>query len=62
MSATLRKKLSLGMAAGLVILGGNPTRILAQEKAPASTAVRSEVAADPVLKAMREELDRSNRN
>ncbi len=59
MSATLRKKLSLGMAAGLVILGGNPTRILAQEKAPASTAVRSEVAADPVLKAMREELDRS---
>jgi predicted Zn-dependent protease len=59
MSATLRKKLSLGMAAGLVILGGNPTRILAQEKASASTAVRSEVAEDPVLRAMREELDRS---
>ncbi len=59
MSATLRKKLILGTAVGLVIGAASAPRVLAQEKAAASTAVAAEIAADPVLKAMREELDRS---
>jgi TldD protein len=64
MSATLRMRWRartiLGLVAGLVIGAGGAPRSLAQQKAAtASTTVAANVAADPVLKAMREELERS---
>jgi hypothetical protein len=63
MSVTLRKKFRL-LALGLVGVVICAPRMAAQEKPGAASgtstkAVSTEVASDPVLKAMREELDRS---
>jgi predicted Zn-dependent protease len=67
MNATLRRKfrlLAVSGILGMTSLAIFAPRMAAQEKAavapaPSTKAVSAEVAADPVLKAMREELDRS---
>ena len=64
MSATLRKKFWLLAILGLIFLAIFAPRMAAQGKPGATSgastkAVSAEVASDPVLKAMREELDRS---
>ena len=60
MIATRRRKFPLRMILGLTLAAGLASEATAQEKAAqASTAVSAAVASDPILKAMREELDRS---
>jgi TldD protein len=58
--ATLRKRVPVQMIVGLSLFLGFSSRGAAQEKSvSAAASVSAAVAADPVLKAMREELDRS---
>src|SRR5271156_923858 len=62
MSAALRTNLLFPFILGLATVVSIAPGVAAQEKpaaVPATKAVSAEVAADPLLKAMREELDRS---
>jgi TldD protein len=60
MNATLRTKTPARVILGFVLFFGCSSQASAQEKqSQAGTAVSAAVAADPVLKAMREELERS---
>src|SRR5271167_5004135 len=60
MSATWRMDARLVLISGFLFFAALAPGVVAQEKTPQGAAsVSAAVAADPVLKAMREELDRS---